>query len=148
MPTRPGMRVRSDGTGWLPCLRQMHLSHPLVAAQIAARIHGGQRTAMLPLAPPDEERGWLIDYHILGPDRAGRCGSNPNGLAFRNLEVLEAVEFDPAGDVGHAGLVVAAPGEVAGFLRLAGAGPSGAVADGELRAEDLEQEGGQGQGGL
>jgi hypothetical protein len=37
--------------------------------------------------------------------------------------MFEAVEFDPAGDSGHAGLVVAAPGEVAGFLRLAGAGP-------------------------
>src|ERR1022692_3512869 len=31
----------------------------------------------VPQTPPDEERGWLIDYHILGPDRAGRCGSNP-----------------------------------------------------------------------
>jgi hypothetical protein len=60
--------------------------------------------------------------------------------------VFEAVELDPAGDVGHAGLVVATPGEVAGLLRFAGAGPAGTVADGELRAEDLQQEGGQGQG--
>ena len=73
------------------------------------------------------------------------AGLPVNGLALRNLEVFEAVELDPAGDAGHAGLVVAAPGEIAGFLRLAGAGPAGAVADGELRAEDLQQERGQGQ---
>lgn len=59
--------------------------------------------------------------------------------------MFEAVELDPAGDAGHGWFVVAAPGEVAGFLRLAGAGPSGAVADGELRIEDLQQEGSQGQ---
>ena len=55
------------------------------------------------------------------------------------------MEFDSAGDVGHAWLVVPAPGEVAGLFRLAGTGPAGAVADEEPRVEDLQQEGGQGQ---
>jgi hypothetical protein len=59
--------------------------------------------------------------------------------------VFEAVEFDSAGDVGHAWLVIPAPGEVAGLFRLAGAGPAGAVADEEPPVEDLQQEGGQRQ---
>lgn len=59
--------------------------------------------------------------------------------------MFEAVELDPAGDVGHAWLVVPAPGEVAGLFRLARAGPAGAVTDEEPRVEDLQQEGGQGQ---
>lgn len=59
--------------------------------------------------------------------------------------MLEAVEFDSAGDVGHTWLVVPAPGEVAGLPGLAGAGPAGAVTDEELRVEDLQQEGGQRQ---
>jgi hypothetical protein len=37
--------------------------------------------------------------------------------------VFEAVEFDSAGDVGHARLVVPAPGEIAGLPGLARAGP-------------------------
>ena len=59
--------------------------------------------------------------------------------------MFEAVEFDSAGDVGHAWLVVPAPGEVAGLFRLAGAGPAGTVADEEARVEDLQQERGQGE---
>jgi hypothetical protein len=55
------------------------------------------------------------------------------------------MEFDSAGDVSDAGLVVAAPGEVAGLLGLAGAGPAGTSADVELRVEDLQQERGQGE---
>ena len=55
------------------------------------------------------------------------------------------MELDSPGDVGHARLVVLAPGEVAGLLRPAGAGPAGAVTDEEPRVEDLQQERGQGQ---
>ena len=66
-------------------------------------------------------------------------------LSLVDSQVFEAVEFDSPGDVGHTWLVVLAPGEVAGLFRLAGTGPAGAVADGELRFEDLHQEGGQGQ---
>jgi hypothetical protein len=55
------------------------------------------------------------------------------------------MEFDSPGDVGHAWLVVCAPGEVAGLFRLAGAGSAGAVTDGEMRVEDLQQERGQRQ---
>jgi hypothetical protein len=60
-------------------------------------------------------------------------------------QVFEAVEFDSAGDVGHAWLVVSAPGKSPALPGLAGAGPAGAVTDGELRAGDLQQEGGQRQ---
>jgi hypothetical protein len=74
-----------------------------------------------------------------------RAGPGPMALPLGTSQVFEAVEFDPAGDVGHAWLVVLAPGEVAGLLRLAGAGPAGAVADVEAGVEDLQQEGGQGQ---
>jgi len=66
-------------------------------------------------------------------------------LLLGTSQVFEAVEFDSEGDVGHTWLVVAAPGEVAGLPGLAGAGPAGAVPDEELRFEDLQQEGGQGQ---
>jgi hypothetical protein len=55
------------------------------------------------------------------------------------------MEFDSPGDVGHAWLVVPAPGEVAGLLRLARAGPAGTVTDEEMRVEDLQQESGQRQ---
>ena len=55
------------------------------------------------------------------------------------------MELDSPGDAGHAWLVVAAPGEVAGLLRLARAGPAAAVTDEQLRVEDLQQERGQGQ---
>ena len=66
-------------------------------------------------------------------------------LPLGTSQVFEAVKFDSAGDVGHTELVVAAPGEVAGLLRLTGAGPAGAVANQEPRVGDLQQEGGQGQ---
>jgi hypothetical protein len=66
-------------------------------------------------------------------------------LSLVASQVFEAVEFDSPGDVGHTWLVVPAPGEIAGLPGLAGAGPAGAVTDEELRAEDLHQEGGQGQ---
>jgi len=66
-------------------------------------------------------------------------------LPLGTWQVFEAVEFDSAGDVGHTWLVVPPPGEIAGLFRLAGAGPAGTVTDGELRVEDLQQEGGQGQ---
>ena len=82
-------------------------------------------------------------------DHAGAAyeitGHEVNVLALGTWQVFEAVEFDSAGDVGHAWLVVSAPGEVAGLFRLAGTGPAGAVADEEPRVEDLQQEGGQGQ---
>jgi hypothetical protein len=55
------------------------------------------------------------------------------------------VEFDAAGDAGHAWLVVLAPGEIAGLLRLARAGPAGTVTHVEAAVEDLQQEGGDGQ---
>jgi hypothetical protein len=55
------------------------------------------------------------------------------------------MEFDSPGDVGHGWLVVPALGEVAGLFRLARAGPAGAVTDGEMRVEDLQQERGQRQ---
>jgi hypothetical protein len=58
------------------------------------------------------------------------------------------MEFDPPGDVGHAWLVIPAPGEVAGLPRLARAGPAGAVTDEEMRVEDLQQERGQRQAWL
>ena len=64
-------------------------------------------------------------------------------LPLGTWQVFEAVEFDSAGDVGHTWLVVPAPGEVAGLLRLTGAGPAGAVADEEPRVKDLQQERGE-----
>jgi hypothetical protein len=66
-------------------------------------------------------------------------------LPLGTSQAFEAVEFDSAGDVGHAWLVILAPGEVAGLFRLAGADPAGAAADEEPRVEDLQQEGGQGK---
>jgi hypothetical protein len=69
----------------------------------------------------------------------------PMALPLGTSQVFEAVEFDSAGDVGHGWLVVPAPGEVAGLLRLAGAGPARAVTDVEPRVEDLQQERGQRQ---
>ena len=71
--------------------------------------------------------------------------AGPMALPLGTSLVFEAVEFDSAGDVGHAWLVIPAPGEIAGLFRLAGAGPAGAVADVEPRVEDLQQEGGQRQ---
>jgi hypothetical protein len=65
-------------------------------------------------------------------------------LRLGTLKVFEAVEFDAAGDVGHAWLVVPTPGEVAGLFRLAGTGPAGTVTHVEARVEDLQQEGSQG----
>ncbi len=61
-------------------------------------------------------------------------------LSLGTSLVFEAVEFDPAGDVGHSWLVIPAPGEIAGLFRLAGAGPAGTVTDEEPRVEDLQQE--------
>lgn len=58
---------------------------------------------------------------------------------------VKAVELDSPGDVGHARLVVPAPGEIAGLLRPARAGPAGAVTHVEADIEDLQQEGGQRQ---
>jgi hypothetical protein len=95
-----------------------------------------------PVVPPTRQP---VFHPVTMPSASPAAGHRGNGLALRNLEVLEAVELDPAGDAGHGWLVVTAPGEVAGFLGLAGAGPAGAVADSELRIEDLQQEGGQGQ---
>jgi hypothetical protein len=69
----------------------------------------------------------------------------PMALPLGNSSMFEAVELDSAGDVGHTRLVVPAPGEVAGLLRLARAGPPRAVADEEPRVKDLQQEDGQGQ---
>jgi hypothetical protein len=65
----------------------------------------------------------------------------PLGVAQR----IEEVELDSPGDVGHTWLVVPAPGEVAGLLGLARAGPARAVADVEPGVEDLQQEGRQRQ---
>ena len=54
------------------------------------------------------------------------------------------MNLQSAGDPDDAGLIFAG-GEVAGLLGGPWAGPVGAVADEEVRVEDLEQEGGDGQ---
>jgi hypothetical protein len=53
------------------------------------------------------------------------------------------VELDVAGDVDDGGLAGLAGGEVAGLLGFPGAVALGAVADGEVRQEDLQQERGE-----
>ena len=58
---------------------------------------------------------------------------------------VKAVELDSPGDAGHTRLVVPAPGEIAGLLRLARAGPARAFAHVEPGFQDLQQEGGQRQ---
>jgi hypothetical protein len=65
-------------------------------------------------------------------------------LPLRERLAAEAVELDTSGDVDDAGLIFAG-GEVAGLLGGSWAGPVGAVADEEVRVEDLQQEGGDGQ---
>jgi hypothetical protein len=55
------------------------------------------------------------------------------------------VELDVAFHVGDGGLAGLAGGEVAGFLGFSGAVALGAVADGELRQDDLQQERGEGE---
>ena len=54
------------------------------------------------------------------------------------------MDLEASGDPDDAGLIFAG-GEAAGLLGGAWAGPVGAVADEEVRVEDLEQERGQGQ---
>src|SRR6266496_55634 len=87
---------------------------------------------------------------VVGPKWIWAAGSAslgriPMALPLGASEVFQAVEFDSAGDVGHAWLAVPAPGEIAGLLRLARAGPAGAVTHVEPGVEDLQQEGGQRQ---
>ena len=53
------------------------------------------------------------------------------------------MELDSPGYASHAWLLVPAPGEVAGLLRLAGAGPAGTVTHVVPGVQDLQQEGGQ-----
>ena len=63
-------------------------------------------------------------------------------LAWRSGS--EAVDLEASGDADDAGSIFAG-GEVAGLLGGPWAGPVGAVADEDVRVEDLEQEGGDGQ---
>ncbi len=86
----------------------------------------------------------LVRYRWREPASSGYADS-PMALPLGASEVFQAVEFDSAGDVGHAWLAVPAPGEIAGLPGLAGAGSPGAVTDEEWRVEDLQQEGGQRQ---
>jgi RHS repeat-associated protein len=79
---------------------------------------------------------WPQPRHVLGCDSLtvhittavilrwlAEPAMRPMALPLGTSQVFEAVEFDSAGDVSHAWLVVCASGEVAGLLRLAGAGP-------------------------
>jgi hypothetical protein len=69
----------------------------------------------------------------------------PNGLALGDHPGFEQVKPDGPGDVGDGGLAGLAGGEVSGFPGFSGAVALGAVADGEVRQEDLQQERGEGE---
>src|SRR6266567_4021049 len=79
------------------------------------------------------------------PSASGTRDPEANGLALGDLPGVEQVELDFPDDVGDAGLVGLASGEVAGFLGFPGASPVGAVADEESGHEDFQQERGDGE---
>jgi hypothetical protein len=78
--------------------------------------------------------------HVVDHQNGSETSPETNGLALGSQQdavASEAVDLYSAGDPDDAGLIFAG-GEVAGFLGGSWAGPVGAVADEEVRIEDLE----------